>query len=106
MVQIDEYTYRDITITVTYNKEDRSFHATTKVGSVQDNYDSERDNNSLGFETPTSAMIAMENYIDSVLDNLITSTYKELGYKISAFIDENGGIDPQILKLILDNFKP
>ena len=107
MAQIDEYTYRNIKVTVTYNKEDGSFHASTKLGSVQDNYDSERDNSSLGFETPTSAMIAMENRIDSVLVDFITNSYEELAETISSFIyDINEGIDPYTLKLILDNFKP
>ena len=107
IIEIDKFMYRDITVTITYSRTDKSFHASTKIGNVFDDYDTKRGNNTMGFETPVKAINAIERMIDDTIANIATNSYEELANKIASFtFDIDEGLDPYILKLILDNFKP
>ena len=108
-VDLEFVEYRNIKYCMFYMVGDRSFHVSSTIGNVFDKYDTTRDNNTMGFETPNKAIKAMENYIDDVIDNLQTTTYEELASKIDSlsFIEGEDGyeIDPEMLKLIIENFK-
>lgn len=107
IVEIEKFIYRNIEATITYSTSDKSFHACSKIGNVFDDYESERGNFTMGFETPVQAINAIKDMIDNTIAEIATTTYEELAAKITSFVfDIHEDIDADTLRLILDNFKP
>ena len=106
-MEIDKIKYKNFDITVSYNKDDKSFHAYSLCGDSFDEYDGKRENFSNGHATPGQAVENVKLKIDKFII-IAPKTFEELAEQLTKALTWTGyedcHLEPSIVKILVENF--
>jgi len=106
-MEIDKIKYENFDITVSYNKDDKSFHAYSLCGNSFDEFDEKRENFSHGHATPGQAVENVKLKIDEFI-TIAPKTFEELAEQLTKALTWTGyeacHLEPSIVKILVENF--
>lgn len=106
-MEIDKIKYKNFDITVSYSKDDKSFHAYSLCGNSNAEFNPKLGNFTCGHETPDKAIENVKSKIDEFL-KIAPKTYDELAEQLSSNLTWTGyescHLESSIVKILVESF--